>query len=1330
MLLMPLVLSSLLLAAVAFSTSVAGRNSSVRRLFIAGALTFAALWAQAQSTPASYPGLARMPEGTQPGGKIPQAYAAAKARAHSTRSADTAANPLAATPVLSPASGSYASSQSVTITDSTPGATIYYTTNGAMPTTSSAQYSGSVAVSASTTVVAIAVASGYATSAVANETYFIQSAPSSFIYTVAGNQDYGFSGDGGPATAADLNYPQGIVSDKDGNLYIGDSFNNVIRKVTRSTGFITTVAGTGIAGYSGDGGPATSATLQAPQGLSLDGLGNLYFADLQNNVVRMIVLSSGTIATVAGTGTFGFGGDGGPATAAQLGTPVATACDSAGNLYIAESNANRIRKVTVHTGTISTVAGNTQSGYSGDGGQATDATLAFPMGVAVDAQGDIYIADTYNSVIRKVAFDSNLITTVAGIGSNPASSGIGGYSGDGGAATSAQLNYPTAVAIDSGGNLFIVDTENQAIRKVTTSTGIITTFAGVGGVSPCFSYGGDGGSATSTSLCFPYAASVDQVGNIYIAEASGSRIREITTPAFPPTGKTAVPIFNVPAGTYATPQFATVTDATPGAGVYITVNDFPASVTAPLYNGPFDISGNDTIKAIAVAPGFLPSSPVTAAYVITSPPAFVMTTYAGTGVEGFSGAGGAAIQAQIGASQGAAFDQAGNFYFTDTSNNVVWMVSAQTSTISVVAGNGSAGYAGDGGPATAAKLNAPASISFDLAGNMFIADKNNNLIRMVAAKTGVITTYAGFFNSGTGPETGDGGPATSASLFIPSSVVCDRAGNVYIADTNDNSIRKVTASTGIITTIAGSGSGPTASGDGGQATQAIINAPTSLAIDSADNLYVGSENDGRVRKIIASTGIITTVAGNGNRFGDSGDGGLAIDAEVFPFGLAVDSDGDLYISNGFYSVREVSAKTGVITRFAGSGYGGTIKGTGEDGSSATVAPLSLPQGIALDHQGSLYIADQEDYRIRKVIAFQGQTATPTFSPAAGTYTTAQTVAITDTTPGAIIYYTTDGSTPSITSSTYTSPISVTSTETLSAIAVAPGYSLSGVATAAYVVQPLVAASVTVTPSATIIETQQSVAISVAVAGSAGQAVPTGSITLSSGTFSAQQSLAAGAASFTIPAGTLSQGTDAFTATYSGDATYLPMSSSASITVVQITLSIPAPASISPGGTATTTATLSPGSAYSGTMNFACSLTASPTAAQSLPTCSLSPTSVVVAAGSSGTTAVTMHTTAASTSAVRRVSSSLLPLAGGGTVLSFALLIGVPARRRRIAIFMMLMALATVGAIGCGGGGNGATPPIGPVTPATTAGNYTFTITGTDSMHASITVSANVTVTVQ
>jgi sugar lactone lactonase YvrE len=333
------------------------------------------------------------------------------------------------------------------------------------------------------------------------------------ITTVCGNGTSAYTGDGGQATAAELAAPLQAIFDATGNMYIADADNNVIRKVT-TTGIISTVAGNGTGGYSGDGGAATAAEMNYPQGIVFDAAGNLYISDAGR--IRKVVLSTGIITTFAGDGTGNYGGDGGQATAAGL-DPIGLTIDTHGNMYVADWNNQRIRKINT-SGIISTVAGTGTFGFSGDGGQATAAELFYPGEVVIDATGNLYISDEVNMRIRKVSAPG-IITTIAGNGTQ-------GYSGDGGLAINAELYQPTGLALDASGNLYIADELSNRIRKVTTS-GIITTIAGNGTQS----YSGDGGQATAAELNYPGGVSFDAAGNLYIADSDNYRIRKVTNVA-------------------------------------------------------------------------------------------------------------------------------------------------------------------------------------------------------------------------------------------------------------------------------------------------------------------------------------------------------------------------------------------------------------------------------------------------------------------------------------------------------------------------------------------------------------------------------------------------------------------------------------------------------------------------------------------------------------------------------------------------------------------------------------------------------------------------------
>jgi uncharacterized protein (TIGR03437 family) len=373
-------------------------------------------------------------------------------------------------------------------------------------------------------------------------------APKYTISSVAGTGSSGFTGDGGAANAAQLKFPGGLSFDAAGNMYIADTFNSRIRKVDTG-GNISTFAGTGDFGNFGDGNTAAKAGFNRPYGTAVDKAGNIYIADAYNDAIRK-VSTSGTVSTVAGNSQRGLGGDGGAATGALVDTPTAVVLDAAGNMYITDTGNNRIRKVDT-SGIISTFAGSGALYVLGDdGGPATSAGLNRPEGIAVDAAGNVYISDTFNHLVRKITPDGTI--------RNVAGNGNGANQGDGGPATKASLYYPKGLAVDRSGNLFIADWLNSRVRVVTPD-GTIWTAAGNG----TFGYYGDGGPATNASLRFPWGLAVDGANNVYIADDENSTIRMLK-PVVTQTSQT--PKINAAASAAAFGGFAAVA---PGSWIEI-----------------------------------------------------------------------------------------------------------------------------------------------------------------------------------------------------------------------------------------------------------------------------------------------------------------------------------------------------------------------------------------------------------------------------------------------------------------------------------------------------------------------------------------------------------------------------------------------------------------------------------------------------------------------------------------------------------------------------------------------------------------------------------------
>ncbi len=644
--------------------------------------------------------------------------------------------------------------------------------------------------------------------------------------------------------------------------------------------------------------PGNNYAFQNPKGVAVDRFGNTYLSTNLHCVFRLD--TNGNLSLVAGNCQGGFSGDGGNAVNAQLNNPQGIAVDLAGNLYIADENNQRIRKVTP-AGIITTVAGSSTAGFSGDNGPATSAQLNSPQGVAVDSTGNLYVADSLNSRIRQIT-PNGAITTIAG-------TGTAGNSGDGGPATAATLSRPIALALDSAGDLYIGDAGSSEVRKIAPG-GTITRVAGTG----VYGYSGDSGPAIDANLSTPAGLALDSAGNLFIADDQNFRVREVN-----------------PAGTIST--YA-------GSGLPGYSGDGGPATSANL-TGPIGVAVDYSHNLfIADYSGLVRL--VNASGTISTP--------AGQNNLLFSGDGGPASFAQFNGPWGLARDGSGNLYVADWRNYRVRQITP-AGTISTFAGTGSLPDSGDGGLATSANVS-PFVVAPDTLGNVYMADQSR--IRKVA-QGGTISTVAGTGVAGYG---GDNGPAIGAQLssYLPGLAV-DSNQNVYISDWVNQRVRKVTAATGVIATIAGTGA-PGYNGDGMPATSAELSNPAGLALDSVGNLYIADYTNNRVRKL-ALNGTISTVAGNGTA-ANTGDGGAAISAGVLsPWGVAVDGLGNLYISSQGNTIRKVTA-AGIVSTIAGTG----VAGYSGDGGLAASANISYPLSIAVDAIGNIFFSDFANNAIR------------------------------------------------------------------------------------------------------------------------------------------------------------------------------------------------------------------------------------------------------------------------------------------------------------------------------------------------------------------------------
>ncbi len=649
--------------------------------------------------------------------------------------------------------------------------------------------------------------------------------------------------DGVDATTVHLLQPRGLALDGSGNLLVADSANHKVWRISPA-GIITTVAGTGAIGFSGDDGQGVAARLNGPEGVVVDAAGNVYIADTGNHRVRR-VNASGVITTVAGTGVVGFGGDNGLATGARMNFPSALALDDSGNVFVTEREGNRVRKF-APGGSIVTIAGIGQEGFDGDDGLATEARISNPLGVAFRA-GKLYVADTDNHRIRRID-EGGIITTVAG-------TGLAGYNGDGTPATTVRFTSPAALFFDLDGNLLITEATGHRLRRLEPS-GRTLTLAGTGVAG----FAGDGDVALAAHLNLPLGVVMDSRRNIYLTDSNNHRIRRVA--------------------------------------------------------------------------------------------AAVITTIAGA--PPFTGDAGSALSAQIRFPSGMALDAAGNIFISDTSNRRVRKLTIGGGIITV-AGSATEGFGGDGAAATLASLQRPMGLALDVEGSLYIADTNNHRVRKVTTE-GLITTVAGseFFGFA-----GDGGAATQARLRNPTGVAVDAAGTLYIADTLNRRIRSVVG--GIIAPYAGSGVFGFG-GDGGGAISARFTEPTGIGLDGIGNMVLADVLNHRIRRITAQ-GIISTVAGAGSPPGFSGDGGRATAARLtLPLAAAADPMGNIYIADtANHRIRKVTPD-GIIFTIGGTG----TPSFGGDGGPANLAGFNSPAAIGVDAEGNVYVADRDNHRIRKL----------------------------------------------------------------------------------------------------------------------------------------------------------------------------------------------------------------------------------------------------------------------------------------------------------------------------------------------------------------------------
>ncbi|HEY8995707.1 MAG TPA: hypothetical protein VIM71_13650 [Lacunisphaera sp.] len=761
-----------------------------------------------------------------------------------------------------------------------------------------------------------------------------------------------------------FNLPQGPVVDSSGNLYVADYGGGTIRKITPS-GTVTTLAGT--TGTSGSiDGTGSAARFSKPSGLAIDSAGNIYVADSGNHVIRKIT-SGGVVTTLAGTA--GTSGDtDGTGAAARFSDPRGIVSDSSGILYIADTGNNTIRKIATD-GKVSTIAGKSGTYGSADGNGITEARFNFPNGLALDQAGNLYVADLINCTIRKITPAGN-VTTLAG------QAGVEGRLD--GTGTAALFNRPSGVAVDANGNVYVADYQNQLIRKV-TSAGVVTTVAGAGGFAGM--QNGTGYIMDPVLFRNPTSAVVDGSGNVYVSDSANNSIRKITASgttslfvgsssglAGTANGQGSSARFNTPSGlaldsggnlfvadsaNHVIRKVTPAGDVSLYAGVLSTSGSLNGDRTTATFESPSGVAvdaagnvyvadyGNHAIRMIA--------------------PSGAVSTLAGSA--GTPGSGdGVGGSARFSYPRDVALDGSGNLLVADYGNHVIRKVSPG-GLVQTIAGTAGSSGATDGS-GNSARFNGPAGLSVDAAGNIFVADANSSTVRKVTS-AGVVTTVGGTAGS---IGTSDGVGA-AARFNFPTDVAVDASGNLFVVDNRNNTVRK-----GSLPGSGGSGGGGSGGGGGGgsggsgsssgiddsSVGAGFLLQPVGLISDSAGNYYVCDTANHCIKKI-TSAGVVTVLAG---KSGSSGTTDGTGDAARFnsPTGIAIDSLGNLVVTDtGNSSIRKITS-AGVVTTFAGTaGTSGTTDGTG------TAALFSMPTGIVSNSStGDLYVTDSANSTIRKI----------------------------------------------------------------------------------------------------------------------------------------------------------------------------------------------------------------------------------------------------------------------------------------------------------------------------------------------------------------------------
>lgn len=659
------------------------------------------------------------------------------------------------------------------------------------------------------------------------------------------------------------------------------------------TPIVTTIAGDGIGGFAD--GTGTDAEFDAPRNLVVDAAGTIFVTDQFNRRIRKIVPLANGVGVVSTL----VGATDGPETVidgslsrARLCDPVGIALDASGNMYVTEIGSHGVRRIA--DGFVNSIAGNGAFHAPFPHGlvdaSGSNARFDNPWGAAVDRAGNVYVADLFNNRIRKIIPSNSSVSTYAG-------SGTGGGFADGPAST-ARFSGTVSVAVDAAGNVYVADAFNNRIRKISTDK-IVTTLAGNG------TRGFADGPGANAQFNDPEGVAVDAAGNVYVADGGNHRVRKIT-----PGGVVSTLAGNGTQGY--------VDGSAPGAAFI-----YPAGITLDAAGNVY-VTDNNRIRKITINP------------------AAGTCTLAGNGIAGNTNDIGSFSRFNLPA--GVAVDAAGNVYVADEANDQIRKITS-TGVTTILAGS-KGGFADGAG--TTARFNTPTGVAVDGSGNVYVADQINHRIRKITA-AGVVSTLAG--NGTRGFADGAG---TTAQFNYPVAVATDAAGNVYVADANNNRIRKVTTD-GTVSTLAGNGTTGFADGS---ATAAKFSSPAALTVDAQGNVYVADKRNNRIRKITPD-GTVSTLAGTGTTGYADGPGVTALFNA--PMGITADAAGNVYVADaGNNRIRRITP-AGVVATLQGTGIPAYVDGL------PVVASFNMPVGIAIDIYGTLYVGDRNDNAIRMIL---------------------------------------------------------------------------------------------------------------------------------------------------------------------------------------------------------------------------------------------------------------------------------------------------------------------------------------------------------------------------